>query len=166
MLKPAPKTENGRTLTPPRSRSKGTRPLMRLTSKYSRSISSAPNTSALHQRQPATSRSEAVAMSASSFTMELFTISETSIFLSGLWMTQDPVREECADEVPEIIKEIGGAVDRVNALLRQLHRMPRSPKKRRTAVDRKMLARMRFSAGALGASNELVTAVASNLPPI
>jgi hypothetical protein len=105
-------------------------------------------------------------MSASSFTMELFTISETSIFLSGLWMTQDPVREECADEVPEIIKEIGGAVDRVNALLRQLHRMPRSPKKRRTAVDRKMLARMRFSAGALGASNELVTAVASNLPPI
>src|ERR1700722_3426346 len=106
-------------------------------------------------------------MSASSFTMELFTISETSIFLSGLWMAQDPVREECAGEVPEIIKEIGRAVDRVNALLRQLQPMPRSPKNRRTAVDiEKMLARMRFSAGALGASNELVIAVASNLPPI
>ena len=85
-------------------------------------------------------------MSASSFTMELFTISETSIFLSGLWMAQDPVREECAGEVPEIIKEIGRAVDRVNALLRQLQPMPRSPKKRRTAVDiGKMLARLNAS---------------------
>ena len=56
-----------------------TRPLMRLTSKYRRETSSDRLMHLdWHQRQPVTSRSKVATMSASSFTMELFTISETS----------------------------------------------------------------------------------------
>jgi signal transduction histidine kinase len=90
------------------------------------------------------------------------------VVLSGLWVTQDRVREGRADEIPEIVEEIGEAVDRANALLRQLQRTPRSPERRRTAVDiGKMLARLETSLRwALGAPNELVIAVTSDLPPI
>jgi C4-dicarboxylate-specific signal transduction histidine kinase len=83
-------------------------------------------------------------------------------------VAQDRIREGRADEVPEIFEEIGEAVDRANALLRELQRMPRSPKKRRSAVDiGKMLARLNASLRwALGASNELVIVVVPDLPAV
>jgi signal transduction histidine kinase len=89
------------------------------------------------------------------------------VFLSGLWVAQDRIREGRASEVPEILGEIGEAVDRANALLRQL-RIPPSPEKRRSAVDiGKMLTRLNTSfRWALGPSNELMIAVASDLPPV
>lgn len=90
------------------------------------------------------------------------------ILLSGLWVAQDRIREGRAGEVPEILGKISEAVDRANALLHQLQRIPRSPEKHRSAVDiGKMLARLNASLSwALGASNELVIAVASDLPAI
>jgi signal transduction histidine kinase len=89
------------------------------------------------------------------------------VLLSGLWVAQDRIREGRAGEVPEVLGEIGEAVDRANALLRRLQ-IPPSPKRRRSAVDiEEMLARLNASLRwALGASNELVIAVASDLPPI
>jgi signal transduction histidine kinase len=90
------------------------------------------------------------------------------VILSGLWVAQDRTREGRADEVPEIFAKIAEAVDRANALLRQLQRPPCPPQERRSAVDiGKMLARLNPSLRwALGASNELVIAVASDLPPV
>jgi signal transduction histidine kinase len=90
------------------------------------------------------------------------------VLLSGLWVAQDRIREGRADEVPEIFGKIGEAVDRANVLLRQLQRHPRSPEERRSAVDiGKVLVRLNAAfRWALGASNELVIAVASDLPPI
>jgi signal transduction histidine kinase len=90
------------------------------------------------------------------------------ILLSGLWVAQDRIREGRAGEVPEIFVEISEAVDRANALLRQLQRIPPTPEKRRSAVNiGKMLERLNASfRWALGASNELVIAVASDLPAI
>jgi signal transduction histidine kinase len=89
------------------------------------------------------------------------------VLLSGLWVAQDRIQEGRADEVPEIFGKIGEAVDRANALLRQL-RIPPSPEKRRSAVDiGKLLDRLNTSLRwALGTSNELVIAVASDLPAI
>jgi signal transduction histidine kinase len=88
--------------------------------------------------------------------------------LSGLWVAQDRIREGRAGEVPEMLGKISEAVDSANALLRQLQRIPRSPEKRRSAVDiGKMLARLNASLRwALGTSNESVIAVASDLPAI
>ena len=87
--------------------------------------------------------------------------------LSGLWVAQDRIREGRAGEGQEMLGKISEAVDRANALLRQLQ-IPPSPEKRRSAVDiGEMLARLNASLRwALGASNELVIAVASDLPPI
>jgi signal transduction histidine kinase len=89
------------------------------------------------------------------------------VLLSGLSVTQDRIREGSAAEVPEIIGKISEAVDRANALLHQL-RIPPSPEKRRSAVDIGMLLeRLNTSLRwALGTSNELVIAVASDLPAI
>ena len=90
------------------------------------------------------------------------------VLLSGLWVAQDRIREGRASQVPEILGEISEAVDRANVLLRQLQRDPRSPEERRSAVDiGKVLARLNAALRwALGASNELLIAVASDLPPI
>jgi signal transduction histidine kinase len=90
------------------------------------------------------------------------------VLLSGLWVAQDRIREGRASEVPEILGKISEAVDRANVLLRQLQRIPRAPEKRRSAVDiGKVLARLNASLRwALGASNELMIAVASDLPPV
>jgi signal transduction histidine kinase len=89
------------------------------------------------------------------------------VLLSGLSVAQDRIREGHADELPGIIGAIGEAVDRANALLRQL-RIPPSLEKHRSAVDiGKMLTRVNAPLRwALGASNELVIAVASDLPAI
>jgi signal transduction histidine kinase len=90
------------------------------------------------------------------------------VLLSGLWVAQDRIREARTDEVPEIFEELGGAVDRANALLHQLQRIPSSPEKRASAVDiGKVLARLETSLRwALGTSNELVIPVVSDLPTI
>jgi len=89
------------------------------------------------------------------------------VLLSGLTVAQDRIVGGRAGEVPEILGELGEAVDRANALLRQL-RIPPSPEKRKSAVSvGKMLARLDTSLRwALGASNELVIAVVSDLPAI
>jgi hypothetical protein len=66
------------------------------------------------------------------------------ILLSGLWVAQDRIGEGRAGEVPEILGEIGDAVNRANVLLRQLHRIPSSSEKRKSAVDiGKVLARLK-----------------------
>jgi signal transduction histidine kinase len=90
------------------------------------------------------------------------------VLLSGLWVAQDRIREARTDGVPEIFEKLGGAVDRANALLRQLQRIPPSPEKRRSAVDiGKVLARLGTSLRwALGTSNELVITFVSDLPAI
>jgi signal transduction histidine kinase len=90
------------------------------------------------------------------------------VLLSGLWVAQDRIREGRTGEVPEIFGEIGEAVNRANALLRQLQRIPPSPEKSTSAVNiGKLLARLDTSLRwALGTSNELVIAVASDLPAI
>jgi signal transduction histidine kinase len=90
------------------------------------------------------------------------------VLLSGLWVAQDRIREGRTGEVPEIFGQIGEAVDRASALLRQLQRTPSSPEKRTTAVDiGKVLARLDTSLRwALGTSNELVVTVGSELPAI
>lgn len=89
------------------------------------------------------------------------------VLLSGLGVAQDRIRGGRADEVPEILGKIGEAVDRATALLRQLRISP-SLEKRKSPVDiGKTLARVNASLRwALGASNELVIAVASDLPAI
>jgi len=90
------------------------------------------------------------------------------VLLSGLWVAQDRIREGRAGEVPEIFGKISEAVDRANALLRQLQRIPPAPEKGISTVDiGKMLERLNASLRwALGTSNELVIAVASDLPAI
>jgi signal transduction histidine kinase len=90
------------------------------------------------------------------------------VLLSGLWVAQNRLRAGRTNEVPEILEEISRAVDRANALLRQLHRTPSSSEISESAIDLgKMLARLNTSLSwALGASNELVIAVAPNLPAI
>ncbi len=87
------------------------------------------------------------------------------VLLSGVWVAENRIREGRADEVPVVLGEIGVAVDRANTLLRQILRMPGN---RRCAVDiEKTLARLSASLRwALGGSNELVIAVASDLPPV
>jgi signal transduction histidine kinase len=89
------------------------------------------------------------------------------VLLSGIWVAHDRIRNGRAGEVPEVLDEIGEAVDRANALLRQL-RIPPSPEKHRSAVHvGKLLARLNTSLRwALGPSHELVIAVAPDLPPI
>jgi len=90
------------------------------------------------------------------------------VLLSGLWVAQDRIREGRAGDVPEIFGKITEAVDRANALLRQLHRIPPAPERGRSAVNiGRMLERLNASLRwALGTSNELVIAVASDLPAI
>jgi signal transduction histidine kinase len=90
------------------------------------------------------------------------------VLLSGVWAAQNRIQVGRAHEVPEILGEISEAVDRANALLRQLQRIPSSSEKRKSAVDiGKMLTRLNTSLSwALGASNELVIAVAPDLPAI
>jgi len=90
------------------------------------------------------------------------------VLQSGLWVAQERIREGRTGEVPEIFGELGEAVNRANALLRQLQRIPPSTEKRRFAVDiGKMLARLDTSLRwALGTSNELVITVTSDLPAI
>jgi signal transduction histidine kinase len=90
------------------------------------------------------------------------------VLLSGLWVAQERIRRGRTDEVPEILGEISEAVDRAKALLCQLHQISPLPEKRRSAVNiGKLLARLNVSLRwALGASNELLIAVASDLPAI
>src|SRR5450631_1953584 len=90
------------------------------------------------------------------------------VLLIGLWVAQDRIREGRTRDVPEIFGEIGEAVHRANALLRQLQRIPPSPKRRTSAVDiGKVLASLDTSLRwALGTSNELVITVVSDLPAI
>jgi signal transduction histidine kinase len=87
--------------------------------------------------------------------------------LSGVWVAKNLIREERVNEVPEILGEIGAQVNRASALLRRMQRTSRSIKTRRSAIDiGKMLTRQKASLSwALGASYELMTAVATDLPP-
>jgi signal transduction histidine kinase len=87
--------------------------------------------------------------------------------LSGVWVAENLIREERVNEVPEILGEIGAQVDRASALLRRMQQTSYSIKTQRSAIDiAKMLTRQKASLRwALGASYDLMTAVATNLSP-
>ena len=90
------------------------------------------------------------------------------ILSSGIGVAESRLEQGRADEVPEILGKIGRSVEKASALLRQMVRMPRSPMETKSAVDiGKMLATLEASLRwALGPSNELVIAVAPDLPPV
>jgi signal transduction histidine kinase len=90
------------------------------------------------------------------------------ILSSGVSVAESRIEQGRADEVPEILGKIGRSVEKASALLRQMVRIPRSPMEAKCAVDiGKMLATLDASLRwALGPSNELVIAVAPDLPPV
>jgi signal transduction histidine kinase len=84
--------------------------------------------------------------------------------LSGVWVAENLIREERVNEFPG---EIGAQVDRASALLRRMQQTSHSIKTQRSAIDiAKMLRRQEASLRwALGVSYDLMTAVATDLPP-
>jgi signal transduction histidine kinase len=87
---------------------------------------------------------------------------------SGVSVAESRIEEGRADEVPQILAKIGNSVEKASALLRQMVRIPTSPVKSKSAVDiGKMFATLDASLRwALGPCNELVIAIAPDLPPV
>jgi hypothetical protein len=87
---------------------------------------------------------------------------------SGVSVAESRIEEGRSNEVPEILAKIGNSVERASALLRQMVRIPGSPVKSKSAVDiGKMFATLDASLRwALGPCNELVIAIAPDLPRV
>ncbi len=90
------------------------------------------------------------------------------ILSSGVSVAESRIDQGRANEVPEILGKIGRSVEKASALLRQMVHVPRSPVKMTSAVHiGRMIATLEASLRwALGPSNELVIAVAPDLPPV
>lgn len=87
---------------------------------------------------------------------------------SGISVAESRIGKGRADEVPQILAKIGNSVEKASALLRQMVRIPTSPVKSKSAVDiGKMFATLDASLRwALGPCNELVIAIAPDLPAV
>lgn len=90
------------------------------------------------------------------------------VLSSGVSVAESRIEQGRSDEVPEILRKIGGSVEKAGALLRQMTRVPRSPANRVSAVDiGTMFATLDEPLRwALGPSYELVIAVAPDLPVV
>jgi signal transduction histidine kinase len=87
---------------------------------------------------------------------------------SGVSIAESRIESGRAGEVPAILAKIGDSVEKASALLRQMVRIPRSSVTSKSAVDiGKMFATLEASLRwALGPRNELVIAIAPDLPPV
>ena len=90
------------------------------------------------------------------------------VISSGVGVAEQRLEQGRADEVPEILRKIGGSVDKVSAQLRQMIRVPHLPLNRITAIDvAKMFATLDLPLRwVLGPAYELVVAIAPDLPPL
>jgi signal transduction histidine kinase len=87
---------------------------------------------------------------------------------SGVSVAESRIENGRSGEVPAILAKIGDSVEKASALLRQMVRIPRSSVTSRSAVDiGRMFATLEASLRwALGPRNELVIAIAPDLPPV
>ena len=87
---------------------------------------------------------------------------------SGISVAESRIEDGRSGEVPAILAKIGDSVEKASALLRQMVRIPRSSLTFKSAVDiGKMFATLEASLRwALGPCNELVIAIAPDLPPL
>jgi signal transduction histidine kinase len=87
---------------------------------------------------------------------------------SGVSIAESRIENGRSGEVPAILARIGDSVEKASALLRQMVRIRRSSATSKSAVDiGKMFATLEASLRwALGPRNELVIAIAPDLPPV
>jgi signal transduction histidine kinase len=87
---------------------------------------------------------------------------------SGVSVAESRIEDGRSGEVPAILAKIGDSVEKAGALLRQMVRIPSSSVTSKSAVDiGKMLATLEASLRwALGPCNQLVIAIAPDLPPL
>jgi signal transduction histidine kinase len=87
---------------------------------------------------------------------------------SGVSVAESRIEQGRSGELPAILAKIGDSVEKAGALLRQMVRVPRSPAMTKSAIDVDgMFATLEASLHwALGPGNELVVAIAPDLPPV
>lgn len=90
------------------------------------------------------------------------------IVSSGVSVAESRIENGRSGEVPAILAKIGASVEKASSLLRQMVRIPRSSVTSKSAADiGKMFATLEASLRwALGPHNELVIAIAPDLPPV
>lgn len=90
------------------------------------------------------------------------------VLSSGVSIAENRIGQGHAEDVPDILRKLGGSVEKASALLRQMVRIPRAPANRISGVD---IAEMLTTLDAplhwaLGPGCELAIAIAPNLPPV